>query len=383
MRSLVALVALVALSIAACDEGPATGDLPSLACAFTDEIAIAETSGGFDAVAIAARGHRALVAWTAPDGTFARPIDGAGAATDEPIRVAPACTAGLALASRPGGAWLACGTLPMREADKPGALVLFSLALDGRVEGRHAIAALGGGSRGVSVATDGRGALVAWNDGEARSVSAARFVRGEPIEPRRISRDGTLPGPPFALVVDGHALVTWAESATTAAGVTVGEILVDDGRGAPHRIASVLADDAQPRLANVRGPLLTYRDENPAGSRVALYLQPLTTDLARRGESVRVGRSDAPSGASVFPCGTGVYTVAAHGYGTHEALVGVRNYDLDLAPRTGERQIYVAEARYEHGVGACLDGGAVIVVAERAPSPNVPAELKTTTLDCQ
>jgi len=367
--------------------GCSGGNAREVECSFGDEHVLAAARGRFDAIRAFTLGGGPAAAYSSSEGTYVQRLSPVGEASGAPLRLGPACPSGLdAIGLSDGGAVIACRRPALPHEGKAGAQSVIFLEEDLSVRERRSFGDVGPGSRGITVAEHPAGqAVVAYFDAEKRAVFLAEITRGQPIEPRIVSRDGPTPAPP-ALFVDGdRLLLTWAETITDPSTNTlIGEVLVSDLSGAPRRFASVLYDDAQPRLLrDDQGLVLAYRDENPAGSRVGLFVDRVDSRLTRANTPTRVGRSDAPSGVSLFPCAGGIYSVAAHTYGRREMLVGIARLDSTLASIAGERQVYRAGARYEHGVGLCADNAALVLVANRAPSAAGEATVKAMTLRCE
>jgi hypothetical protein len=374
-------VALSTLFVLAGCEGESRSDV---ACVFGDDHRVASARGGFTAVRIARLDDGFVAAWTSGEGTFVRAIDGSGAPSSGARRVGGHCDAGLDITSTPSGLAIACLHAPIPDQDKQGLVSLIQTDADGQVAMRRTFGDVGSGSRGVSVASAGDRLAVAYFDGELGSVRFAEVGDEPKPEPRTVSREGPTAGPPHLFVDGDRLLLTWAETIIDPMSDSlVGEVVISDLEGEPARFASVLYDDAQPRITrDGQGLIVGYRDENPAGSRVGLFVARVGADLEQEGEVWRVGRSDAASGVSLFPCADGLYAVAPHSYSRREMLIGVSRLDEHLDSIAGERQIYTSGERYEHGTGTCADGAALILVAERGQTPAEEAELKAMTLRC-
>jgi hypothetical protein len=355
-----------------------------VACVFGDEHRVASARGGFTAVRIAHRGDGYVAAWTSSAGSYVRAIDASGAPASDAHRIGNHCDAGFDVTETPSGLAIACLYAPVVAQDKQGLVSLIQTDADGHVVMRRTFGDVGSGTRGVSVASTGEGLAVAYFDGALASVLFADVGDEPKPEPRVVSREGPTAGPPHLFVDGDRLLLTWAETIVDPmTDSLVGEVLISDLDNEPVRFANVLYDDAQPRIArDAEGLVVGFRDENPAGSRVGLFVARAGSNLEREGEPSRVGRSDAASGVSLFPCADGLYAVAPHSYSRREMLVGVSRLDARLESIAGERQIYTSGERYEHGTGTCADGAALILVAERGRTPAEEVELKAMTLRC-
>jgi hypothetical protein len=359
-----------------------------VACTFGQEHRVAVARGSFGGVRVVQWDETFVAVWTESLGTFVRTIDMNGRPVEAAQRIGIACEGGVDAVATPSGLSVVCIHPPMPQADKPGQIELIAFDRALAVTDRRIVGSVGRTSRGVSVADGGDGALVvAHDDGEERAVFVTRVTPDRPPRQQRISREGPTPGPPHVFADEDRLLVTWAETITDpTTDALVGEVLVFEPGGAesePSRFATVIYDDAQPRLSrDTEGWVLGFRDEYPAGTRVALFTARLGPGLEKAGDLSRIGRSDAASGAALFPCAGGLYTVAPHSYGRREVLVGVSRLDTSLESIAGEHQIYTSGTEYVHGTGLCAGDAALILVAERAPTPTDDATLKAVTLTC-
>lgn len=380
-----AALVLVTLGAAGCEASqPAAVGTP---CAFGEEHVLAEARGGlFFGVDLVLDGEHGRVFWSDRSGSWVRDVGDTGRPTGPATRLGPGCDGGLDAARSSDGWLLACLRREVPEAGKAGHVEVLHLDAAARVVSRASLGPAGRYSDGVSLDLDGGVPVVAWHDGTpgAHRVWLARVEVGERVEPQLVSRPGVAAGAPTVRVVDGRAVVVWAETRFDANGYLVGQVLLSDLHGAPREVAVIIHDDARPVLGEDEdGLLVAYRDEAPAGTLARLFVRRMADGLTPTGEPVSVGRANGIGRATLVACEGALTTVAPRSYGRHEVLVGINRLDEELRHRHPERQIYEYGTDFSLAAADCADEHTLIVVAERGHTARPIAQLRTATLDCE
>ncbi|HJK95301.1 MAG TPA: hypothetical protein RMH26_31485, partial [Polyangiaceae bacterium LLY-WYZ-15_(1-7)] len=367
---------------------------PPLRCRFGEGHTLGAVHLAYDDVRLVAEGAGWRALWSAPDGLFARPIDGAGAPTGPTRRLGARCDGGLDAAALGAGALLvACARRGDATKGRPGALVLLRFE-EGVTTWRRRFDPVGRDARGVAMAVRGDRVGLAWHDGvpgswqlwfvEVALGSAPEDAGAEAEDaPRPLSSSGVSAGAPRVWVDGERALWTWAET-WLEAGYPHGQVLVWSGRGLPQRVAEVDFEAPAPDLArDGRSLVVFFRDHRRPWRRPQLYARRVDDGLRPMAPAERVGRANHRRGAVAFPCAGGLAAVIPRTW-DEDVLVGLQVLDGQLEGRIREQQIYEWAARFPVADGACVGDGAILALVGAEGRPEATrAPLHAMALRCE
>jgi hypothetical protein len=371
-------------------------------CAFGAHEELGEVGGrAAHALALVADDGGAVALWSEDSGLYLRRLDREGAPRADALRLGPPCPGGLDAAA---GAPLlvACAQPAQPGRGAPGRVVVYA------VEGERArvlerFEPVGEDARGVAIAADERGWVLAWHDArrgdgavwrvrvprqsEAPALpdglgELAALVRPVPL---RLSREGWRAGPPSARLVAGRAWVAWAETTLDEQGEPIGDVLVQADDEAPRSLATVQHELADPRLAALGERLVvSYRDRRARGrpQGYALWVPP----RGETGSLARLAPSNLDSPALLVPCAGVALAVVPRTHSRHERLVSVRAHALDSLEGEGpELQLYEHGEAYEDAAALCVPGPdehLLVLYAARESDEHEPGHLLSATVTC-
>ncbi len=338
----------------------------------------------FDGVAFATDPLRAV--WSEEDGLFWRPLDAAGAAAGDTVRLGARCGGGLATTTSDGSTWLACARRPDDDKDVAGVLSIERRDGSGEVVQRTLVRPVGRDAAGVSMVASGGGVRVAWHDGVPGAwrvwwVQVDVDAEG-PIDPVMVSAPRHAAGAPSLLAMeDDEVLVVWAETWLDA-GFPHGRIQSWRGRSTAETIQEIDVQWPTPTLVRHDDEtVMFFRDHRRPWRRTSVYAVRLDAHDRTHGEPVRVGRANTEHGPRPLECGDHLWVGSPRTWDT-EVLVGINVLGDDLQKRVPEQQVYQWGAHFAVTDLNCSEGSVLSLVGERGESTRPEVALRVLKLHC-
>ena len=311
------------------------------------------------------------IAWSEDAGLFVEQREPSGGPKAERVRVGPGCPGGVAIAADEDSLVIACVVPGQPSFGRQGHITLWQSG-DGVRWRPFQIATAGENSRGVTVDVSPARVSIAWLDLDAEN-SRAWFTEverrdteeGKPKlfrNPQPLSRPRLRGGIPNLIQTRHGTWATAGESVLDRNDAEVASVRLLENEE-EHELAGLLVDDPMPVFERAIDPdAFVYRDENPAGSRVALFLERLQ-DGAPNGEPQRIGRADINEPAVFLRCATERWVVVLHRYGRRESVAAIHRLNASYETVGTERQIYEASKTFRHVAATCADSSVLVAVA--------------------
>ena len=337
------------------------------------EIPLAGQSAVHD-VALAS-GGRIWITWSDSAGHFAQRLNLAGESQGSPARIGPPCPGGVAIAVD-DAVWTACVVPGEPNAARPGHVMVWH-SPDGVRWQPTRLAGAGPTSHGVSLGVSRAHVALAWlnRDTDASRGWLAEVDRDDvenrreklDVRTTRLTRPGLRGGAPHLVRTTQGWWVAAGESVIDRSGTPVTSVRLLEAQEAEHEMAGLLVSDPTPAFEQSTAPTaVLYRDENPAGSRVALFLERLERG-APVGEPIRIGRADIDEPAAFLRCEGERWVVVLHRYGRDEGVVAVHHLDPSFERLEPEHQLYEAGTSFRHVSATCIGDSVLLAAASEAP----------------